>query len=235
MIDVSPIRLEMAVSSIASEIAGQLSSAPKTRPEECGLWAELSCCVLSSQVPYELARAASQRIMDSGSLCGGDGLPKRDVLRAQLISLLLPPVTVAGTMRRYRFPYRRADQIASTFWLVHDKFGSLSELLNHDDDAVSVRLWMVKNMDGVGPKQASMFLRNAAVSYDLAIIDTHVCQYMRVIGLGEGDLNVATIREYEKSEAKLRAYARTAMGCPVGVLDWAIWIVMRAASKVELQ
>jgi N-glycosylase/DNA lyase len=234
MIDVSPIRLEMAVSTIASEITGQLSSAPKTRPEELGLWAELSCCVLSSQVPYDLARAASQRIMDSGSLCGGDYFPKRDVLRSELISLLLPPMTVAGTMRRYRFPHSRADQIASTFCLVHDRFGSLNELLNHYADAVSVRLWMVKNMQGVGPKQASMFLRNAAISYDLAIIDTHVCQYMRVIGLVEGNLNVATISQYEKPEAKLRAYATT-MGCAVGVLDWAIWIVMRAASRLDTQ
>ena len=231
MIDVSPIRLEMAVSSIATEITGQLSLFPKTRPKELGLWAELSCCVLSSQVPYELARAASERIIDSGSLCNGDVFRNRDALRSQLLSLLLSPIAVAGTMRRYRFPQRRADQLASTFCLIHDRFGSLSEFLNHQSDAVSVRSWMVKNMHGVGPKQASMFLRNVAVSYDLAIIDRHVCHYMHVIGLVEGDLGVATIREYEKSEAKLRGYATTAMACPLGVLDWAIWIVMRAASR----
>lgn len=235
MIDVSPTQLEMAVLSIATEITDQLSMAPKTRPPELGLWAELSCCVLSSQVPYELARAASQRIMDSGSLCSRDSFPNRDVLRSQLLSLLLSPITVAGTMRRYRFPQRRADQIASTFCLVRDSFGSLSELLNHYADAVSVRSWMVKNMQGVGPKQASMFLRNVAVSYDLAIIDRHVCQYMDVIGLADGNLSVATIREYEESEAKLRAYATRVMGCQLGVLDWAIWIVMRAASRIEYQ
>jgi len=94
---------------------------------------------------------------------------------------------------------------------------------------------MVTNMDGVGPKQASMFLRNVAVSYDLAIVDRHVCRYMHLIGLVEGDLRVATIREYEESEAKLRVYATTAMSCPLGVLDWAIWIVMRAASRIERQ
>lgn len=233
MTAVSPIRLEMAVSSIASEITGELSAAPKTRPQELGLWAELSCCVLSSQVPYELARAASDRIVDSGSLCSSNCFRSQDALRSQLLSLLLSPLAIGGTLRRYRFPQRRADQIAATFCLVRDRFGSLSEFLNHYSDATSVRSWMVKNLHGVGPKQASMFLRNVAVSYDLAIIDRHVCHYMQMVGLVGGDLGVATIRGYEKSEAKLRAYATTAMGCQLGVLDWAIWIVMRAASRVE--
>jgi len=233
MSEISPKGLEIAVSSIATEINSQLLKAQKTRPEEFGLWAELSCCVLSSQVPYDLAKAASQRIMDSGVL-SSDSSPNLQCLRSQLLSVLSPPIAVGGVFRRYRFPARRAHQIASTFCVVHHEFGSLNELLNRYPDARSARVWMVKNMQGVGPKQASMFLRNIAVSYDLAVIDRHVCRYIHVIGFGNAEPDVATIRNYEKREAQLRIYAAN-IGCSLGVLDWAIWIVMRAASRIEQQ
>ena len=234
MMGISPMRLEMAVSSIAAEISGHLLKAPKTQPHELGLWAELSCCILSSQVPYDLARAASQRIVDSGIFRNNEP-PRLDALRSDLVSHLSSPVAVGNTWRRYRFPQRRADQLASTFCMVHQKFGSLGQLLRRYPDARSTREWMVENMHGVGPKQASMFLRNVAVSYDLAIIDRHVLRYVYLIGLVHGDVGVASIRAYEKWEAMLREYATTAMACPLGVLDWAIWIVMRAASRIGCQ
>jgi N-glycosylase/DNA lyase len=234
MTEISATRLETAVSSIAAEISSHLARAPKVQPQELGLWAELSCCILSSQVPYDLARAASQRIVDSGVFCS-DGSPKQDALRSHLLCKLSAPVAVGGTFRRYRFPQRRADQLASTFCVVHQTFGSLGQLLRHYPDARSTREWMVKNMQGIGPKQASMFLRNVAVSYDLAIIDRHVRRYVYLIGLADSDVGVASVREYEELEAKLRVYATTAMACPLGILDWAIWIVMRAASRIGCQ
>lgn len=234
MTQISATRLETAVSSIAAEISSQLLRAPKVQPRELGLWAELSCCILSSQVPYDLARAASQRIVESGAFSSGGSLAE-NILRSQLFCNLSAPVAVGGTFRRYRFPQRRADQLASTFCIVHQKFGSLGQLLMRYPDARSTREWMVKNMQGIGPKQASMFLRNAAVSYDLAIIDRHVRRYVYLIGLADEDVGVASVREYEELEVKLREYAATTMACPLGVLDWAIWIVMRAASRIGYQ
>jgi N-glycosylase/DNA lyase len=234
MNEISPGRIEKAVSCIAAEIGDRLLKTPKPRVDERDLWAEMTCCVLSSQVPYDLARAAAQRINDAGVLCLV-GPPHRDILRTRLLDLLSTPLHFNDGCRRYRFPNSRADQIASGFCAVYDEFGSLGELLSRHCDARHARAWMVTCISGVGPKQASMFLRNAGASYDLAVIDRHVLRYMHVIKLCKtSDVDVATISKYERCEMRLRYYAES-VGYPVGLLDWAIWIVMRAASRIEQQ
>jgi N-glycosylase/DNA lyase len=232
MNSISPRRLEHAVSCIAAEIGARLLGASKLRVLEHDLWTELTCCVLSSQVPYEMARAAAQRINQSGVLWCSER-PDRDILRMRLFELLSTPLHFNGSYRRYRFPRSRADQMAAGFCTVYNEFGSLGQFLDCYSDAPSARAWMVMHIQGVGPKQASMFLRNGASSYDLAIIDRHVLRYMQLMKLcGPSESDVATISKYERHEMHLRYYA-TAMGYPVGLLDWAIWIVMRVASRIE--
>lgn len=231
---ISPRRIEEAVSCIAAEIGDRLLQTSTPLFCESGLWSELACCVLSSQVPYDLAKAAAQRIDEAGVLCYTRPLD-RGVLRSRLLALLSTPLPFNDGYRRYRFPSIRADQLASGFCTVYDEIGSLGELLSRYSEPRSARAWMVENIQGVGPKQASMFLRNIAVSYDLAIIDRHVLRYMHLIKLCSApQSDVATIGKYERCELQLRQYA-SSVGCPLGLLDWAIWIVMRVASRIERQ
>jgi len=77
-----------------------------------------------------------------------------------------------------------------------------------------------------------MFLRNIGRSYDLAIIDRHVLRYMQATGLISDQVPPSTLLQYEALEKRLTDQARIA-GYPVGLLDWAIWIVMRAAKQVR--
>jgi N-glycosylase/DNA lyase len=80
-----------------------------------------------------------------------------------------------------------------------------------------------------------MFLRNANGSYDLAILDRHVLRYMEAMNLGsKTNSNVTSISQYERVEMQLRKHADS-LGYPVGLLDWAIWIVMRSASRIAKQ
>jgi len=76
-----------------------------------------------------------------------------------------------------------------------------------------------------------MFLRNVGVSYDLAILDRHVLNYMAALGIYSGTGgSIASLAQYRRLEAVLRAHADH-LACPVGLLDWAIWIVMRVANR----
>jgi N-glycosylase/DNA lyase len=77
-----------------------------------------------------------------------------------------------------------------------------------------------------------MFLRNANGSYDLAILDRHVLRYMETMNLSsQANNNVTSIGKYERVEMQLREHADS-LGYAVGLLDWAIWIVMRSASRI---
>jgi len=233
MTSITADRIREVVVCIAEDIAVRLGSRPRsTQINDRELWMELTCCVLSSQVPYDLARAAALRIDETGVLCKRQFL-KQEKLRDELAELLSTPFPFDGRCRRYRFPNIRARQIAAAFCVVRKEWGSLSELLSHHSDARIARSWLVTNVPGVGPKQASMFLRNAAGSYDLAILDRHVLHYMRAVKLCSVEApHVATISRYEHYENQLQRHAQS-LGHSVGLLDWAIWIVMRTASRID--
>jgi len=79
-----------------------------------------------------------------------------------------------------------------------------------------------------------MFLRNIGMSYDLAILDTHVLGFMSLQdGLQVNVTHVRTLPSYERTERILVRYADT-VGFPVGYLDWAIWATMKAARELRL-
>jgi N-glycosylase/DNA lyase len=88
---------------------------------------------------------------------------------------------------------------------------------------------LVRIAVGIGPKQASLFLRNIGYAANLAILDSHVLRYMRWLGMVRSiPRSLQSVRAYEVLEAKLVAYA-SAIGYPLKFIDEAIWIVMRVA------
>lgn len=220
-------RLTYAISAISPDIKDRVFRNRKVVNER-GLWWELSTCILSSQVPYSLAVAASDKIDSEGLLL--DHKLSTKALNLELVKLLRSSLRVKNNQRRYRFPEARARHLAYTHAAITAEQPSLFELVNSFQDASEARKWFIKHAPGLGPKQASMFLRNTGVSYDLAILDRHVLSYMSKLGLFSGSkLMVTGFAQYEKCEKVLRKHAEE-MNCQVGILDWAIWIVMRVAN-----
>jgi N-glycosylase/DNA lyase len=226
-----PENLSNAVAAICPDVQARVDCATALPDERC-LWWELSSCILSSQVPYALAVAATDAIDAEGLML--DKHHNSEALTLRLVSLLSTPLSVEGRPRAYRFPVVRARQLAATRDAVTGEAGSLHALIEGFNDATEARAWLVKHAPGIGPKQASMFLRNVGVSYDLAILDRHVLNYMAALGIySSQNLSIGCLAKYHKHEAVLRDYA-DGLDCPVGLLDWAIWIVMRVASqKIE--
>lgn len=220
-------QLQAAVASICPDIETRVAQrgAPA---DERALWWELSVCVLSSQVPFSLAIAAAEAIDKSGVMHSSSHFEN---LRDEIDAILRRPLNVSGRERLYRFPSVRAVQLERIRTSVLDSAESLSALLAGFATANQARRWLVDNAHGLGPKQASMFLRNVALSYDLAIIDRHVLDYMSLTGLtSKGDSTVSSLKQYIPLEDVLRTHAQD-LKCPVGILDWAIWIVMRIAKQ----
>lgn len=222
------VRLSRAVASICPDIRERISSAI-IPTDDRRLWWELSSCILSSQVPYSLSTAAANAIDNDGIL--HDKLTSASKRAKHLEVLLSTPLTVDGKQRSYRFPVARARQLSAAHDVVMDTKGSLGELIRSFDAASEARTWFVKHVPGIGPKQASMFLRNAGVSYELAILDRHVLNYMTKLGMYSGDnYSISGLTKYRRHEQTLIEHARE-LDCPVGLLDWAIWIVMRVANR----
>lgn len=219
-----------AVSAICPDIEDRVlrSSNPFNERQ---LWWELSACILSSQVPYSLAVAAADVIDQEGLLY--DVRQMSETLPQRLVKVLSEPIMVKGRPRKYRFPVARAQYLATTHTIIKAQQCSLREFVDSFQEVSEARNWFVKYTPGLGPKQASMFLRNAGVSYDLAILDRHVLNYMSKLCLFSGaKLIVTGFAQYIKYEEILRKHAEE-LNSPVGILDWAIWIVMRVANRTQ--
>ncbi len=201
---------------------------------ESDLWYELASCILGSHVSYESALMAARRLRSAGVLelppIGSDlGAFERDVAAVLLGSQSLSPGAASG--QRYRFPFLRANHLRRAAEAIYANGGSLRGLLNGEEDPRQARARLVGVACGIGPKQASLFLRNVGYTADLAILDRHVLQYMAVIGLLRSrTVAVRTIEEYECVESIFQAHAQV-RGISVGDLDVAVWIVVRVIGK----
>lgn len=226
-------RFERAVMAVCPDIQARIATPRREKIDDRALWWELSCCILSSQVPYQIATAAADAIEQTELLLGHELDP--DELAIAIEDVLTHRVVVGGRSVRYRFPGSRAKQLAAGRFAVHRRDASLSALLTTFTDASQARRWLVDNVPGIGPKQASMFLRNVGLTYSLAILDRHVLKYMSTLGIGEhAQPFVSGMSTYLRLEQSLREHA-TRIGYEVGLLDWAIWIVMRADKEPNME
>ena len=228
---VSPAILERAVRSICPDVEGRVFGHARENLSEKELWEELACCVLSSQVPFELARTAADELSRAGLFNGASQKMTGSQYESELLAVLSSPLWVGDSYRRYRFPKSKAHQLAVTRGRFFETDISLSEIVYGSNDAADSRTTLINLVAGMGAKQASMFLRNSGSTYDLAILDRHVLTYMSALQLTiTNDRNALGLKRYLATEDILHGYAQH-LGFNIGCLDWAIWIVMRVARR----
>ncbi|MCI5210755.1 MAG: hypothetical protein D3910_18655, partial [Candidatus Electrothrix sp. ATG2] len=86
-------------------------------------------------------------------------------------------------------------------------------------------------VSGFGPKQASLYLRRIGYCADLAVLDTHIVDYLRLAKEIEiSPYKLSRVESYEKCEHIFVDIAKK-FGRPVGQLDLAMWVTMRAAKQ----
>lgn len=90
------------------------------------------------------------------------------------------------------------------------------------DDVAGTREWLVKNVKGLGYKEASHFLRNTGIGRDVAILDRHIMRNLKRFGVIEDIPKSLTPKRYKETEDRMRRFAR-AIGIPLGELDLLFW------------
>lgn len=89
------------------------------------------------------------------------------------------------------------------------------------DGQLDAREWLVKNIKGLGYKEASHFLRN--VGYlELAILDRHILNLMKEDGLIDEKPKSLTKKKYLEIEGKFRQIAKK-LGMSCAELDLYMW------------
>ncbi len=85
-----------------------------------------------------------------------------------------------------------------------------------------VREWFVKNVKGLGYKEASHFLRNVGVGLDLAIIDRHILKNLVRYGVIEEIPKSLTPKKYFEIEGKMKQFSDQ-VGISMAELDLLFW------------
>lgn len=216
-------RIENAVREVNRELDRNNSSLKWSRLSEEELFAELASCIVGSRVTFEKAKAVSDLLKRD------DLLSIRDLME----SPGLYERRVHSVLRGQKCLYARskARYIVRTGKRIYlEENTSIKEMLARARDQYDARETLAELCLGIGLKQASLFLRNIHYADSLAILDTHVINYMNMLGFGNGLRKSLTRRLYLLYETQLRDYSKK-FNTSVAKLDVSIWIVMRTVSR----
>jgi N-glycosylase/DNA lyase len=130
------------------------------------------------------------------------------------------PAQISQELVGVRFNLRKGEYIC----LARNMFSSISlrAMLAEFAGPAAAREWLVKNVKGLGYKEASHFLRNIGLCEDLAILDRHILKNLGLLGVIKEVPSSPTKRMYLEIERKMTAFSREAK-IPMGHLDLLLW------------
>lgn len=168
------------------------------------IFAELVFCILTPQSRAKLCWAAVESLMSKDLLLKGG---REEIVRE-----------LSGV----RFKYRKAEYIIAA----REEFIDNGELdIREKIIGLGVeerRDFLVRKVKGIGYKEASHFLRNVALSEDMAILDRHVLRSLRSLGVIEEIPRSLSRKRYLEIEEKMKDFAEE-FCIPMSHLDLTLW------------
>ncbi len=180
---------------------GQFKKLWKDKDDETVL-EELVFCLLTPQSKARTCWAAVERMVEKNVLSGKD----RSAIEREL--------------RGVRFHRNKARYIVEAL----DKFRAteIKNKIGEFKTAGEAREWVVKNVKGLGYKEASHFLRNIGFSDELAILDRHVLKNLKALGVIEDVPKSLTRKKYLDIESKMKKFSEKTK-IKMGHLDLVLW------------
>lgn len=184
----------------------------------------LFCLLGGFGICYELNQSAATRV---ASLDPFDTAWDESELTQRLVSMLsLPlfePRRTDGSLRRYRFPVRKASLILKSRRWLSEQAPILDRLTSLDSE--HERRQVLCECPGIGMKTASWLLRNAGLGDNLAIIDIHISRAL----LASRRIDVCILpNDYLAAETAFLQWCDE-IGAPPAAFDLFVWDWQRGA------
>lgn len=195
-----------------------------TKPsDETELRHELLFCLLGGHsISFELAASATGVIASLDPFAADWTMPKlRSEVCRELSRAQFNPPCRDGSLRRYRFPKRKAALLSEAAQWVR-KQSSIEDGLSARESESDRREWLCR-CPGVGFKTASWLLRNCGWAEELAILDVHLLRALKEVGLID---SIALPRDYQAVEQTFLRWAQELDAQP-GALDLFLWDLQR--------
>jgi N-glycosylase/DNA lyase len=199
---------------------------------EDDLWRELVACILGSRVRFEVAHSAVGRMDKRRLFCEH----RRSSRFPQYEQDVMEALSERGAREEPNgYPYFRvrANQIRRAAERLYGSSDTLRSFLEDSHDIRDARRRLASEVSGLGPKQASLFLRNIGYAAHVAILDIHVLTYMSWVGLTETPIrSIPTVRRYESLEDAFIEHAYSC-GYTPDRFDLAVWVVVKVAKEQQ--
>lgn len=172
-----------------------------SRKSEQDIFAELVFCILTPQSKAHSCDKAVKELFASRAVFG-----KAGEIRKRLKTLV-------------RFHNTKARHIIRARDLFLNNGGIKKHLKG---DPAELREWLVKNVYGLGYKEASHFLRNVGIGENLAILDRHILKNLVMYGVIKEIPKSLTRKRYLEIEKSVNEFG-DAIGIPASHLDLLFW------------
>jgi N-glycosylase/DNA lyase len=169
------------------------------------IFAELAFCILTPMARGKSCWAAVENMIRKGILFTGD----INQIRKQL--------------KGARFIYKKSEYIVEARKkILLDSKSSIKSIISHMNNSLETREWLVRNIKGIGYKEASHFLRNIGYEQNLAILDRHILKNLKFIGVIEQIPGSLSKRRYLDIEKRMMEFSKSVQ-IPMGQLDLLMW------------
>lgn len=169
------------------------------------VFAELVFCLLTPQSRAKLCWSAVEHLIEKGLLLNGSERDIEDVLKG---------VRFRRNKARYiveaRKLFTREGQL------------EIKKFLSSFGDVKTLREWLVRNVKGMGYKEASHFLRNIGLGKDMAILDRHILKNLKAFGVINDTPRSLSRKKYLEIEEEMRKFSHE-IGIPMSHLDLLFW------------
>jgi len=99
---------------------------------------------------------------------------------------------------------------------------NIKNFINTFNNLNELRDWLAENVNGIGFKEASHFLRNIGMGNNFAILDVHILRNLKKYGVIDEMPKSLSKKKYLEIENKMKGFAET-IGIPVDELDLLLW------------
>ncbi len=172
---------------------------------EKDVFAEIAFCILTPQSKAKNAWKAITELKENGLLYNG---------KAEEIVDYLNIVRFKNNKSKYLIELRE----------LMTKNGKLQpkKILSEIGDVFEKREWILKNIKGMGLKEANHVLRNLGFGENIAILDRHILRNLKELNVIEEIPKTITAKKYYDIEEKMRKYSKFS-AIKMDELDLVLW------------
>ena len=169
------------------------------------VFAEMSFCILTPQSKARNAWKAITDLIENNLLYTGT------------------PEEIAGFLNIVRFKNNKSRYLVElrNLMTVDGKLQP-KKILSEQGDVFQKRAWILKNVKGMGLKEANHVLRNLGFGENIAILDRHILRNLAELKVIDEVPKSVNEKKYYEIEEKMREYSKFS-GINMDELDLVLW------------